>query len=103
MEYVEHGRPESERANVHRSSAAGGADELIQALTHYRRGLVRRASQLIRSLNVDEADLDAEGAVDLAFCALHRRAAEARRQRRGEPTGPRQTSVGRGAIGYLAT
>ncbi len=71
MGHLEQRTPEIGSQSVAPGPSAAGADnELIDALTRHRRGLLARAARLIRWLKVDEADLDAEGAVDLAFSML---------------------------------
>jgi DNA-directed RNA polymerase specialized sigma24 family protein len=53
-----------------RQSAAGEDDTPTVHLARYRSRLVRSASRALRRLVIDEAELDGEGAVDLAFVKL---------------------------------
>jgi DNA-directed RNA polymerase specialized sigma24 family protein len=53
-----------------RRFAAGDDDALAKYLSHNKGRFVRSADRLIRQLEIDEADLDGEGAVDLALSKL---------------------------------
>ena len=70
MESLDQETPEKQSIPVAGRPDSGEADQLIHALTRFRGRLVRAGSQLIRWLGIDEADLDGESAVDLAFFEL---------------------------------
>ena len=70
MESLDPGSPDTDTPGIIRRSAAGSDDGLAQALTRCKGKLVRAADRMIRRLAIDEADLDAEGAVNLALFEL---------------------------------
>jgi RNA polymerase sigma factor (sigma-70 family) len=45
-------------------------DAIVESINPYRNRLIQRANRLLRNSIIDEADLDAEGTVDLAIFAL---------------------------------
>ena len=53
-----------------RQFAAGDDDALAEYLNRYKPKLIRGAKRGLRKLRIDEADLDIEGAVNLAFAQV---------------------------------
>jgi len=53
-----------------RRLAAGNDDALAEYLLRYKGKLVRAANRSLRKLRIDEADLDVEGAVDMALAEV---------------------------------
>ena len=59
--------PRMETTALIRRFAAGDDDALAEYVVGYKGKLVRAANRSLRKLRIDEADLDVEGAVDMAF------------------------------------
>jgi DNA-directed RNA polymerase specialized sigma24 family protein len=70
MESLDPGSTETAAPSIIHRFAAGEDDGLTKALIRCKGGLVRAANRMIRRLGIDEADLDGEGAVNLAFFEL---------------------------------
>jgi hypothetical protein len=70
MEPLDHEMPEFKTTTFIHRFAAGDDDALAEYLVRYKAKFVRSALRAIRHLEIDEADLDGEGAVDLAFAEL---------------------------------